>query len=898
MSGPVSSARKYSDFGSNDGLAKALIDSFPGKTWGLKPRSLGTKIGQLDKGNVTWWAKNLDKAECLAQLLEVPLEDFGVHGKVGKGLFHFVEFPEFPPLDLKRDEPWQFADEQLDPKQILPNSFGRETLSHWLDNAVIGSWRPPHNMDWLCITDDLHRRFLSHWLSISSRHEVLFVETVADAAIRLRNPKPLIISVSSNGGDEDLTALACRPESAGILVIAPFSVAVREETSSGEWMGWEHVTTKGLEGRKFNLTSPSPLNSTLKRWVLNKLPDWRERLLIWIEKRLNGVNSDTIFSAQGMADWLHRFDPLEEWFNTTSDVMLLGRLGHLSSEKKLPAPHDLFAGDRLLQLLFAREPSSRIFQTKRLADARWHHSEVSWQGGLPLETWCSLSSIGTETMSRTELDAIVSGKTAKERAVEADRIANLIAAGNPDSLLSSGLLKEVQGRCYDFQYRTMARLLVRDGLMRQINQDSLESWAINCYDPQRRPLVDAALDAVSMECLTIAANRLAQEQQHGSAEVIGASESLFLAIGRRISKGEVVPASLFSVARSVVSRLDLTDDTNLAGPWSRTIESQDEQLDWVGACWAWSLIPNAIQDIPNNWLFPGSADTLPEVPNWLNAIWPDEECEQLSLNWTLFLKIVDQWIKDLEAPIVNAPYVALLGLLRKAGRGFWTAEASWWEQISGKVWAENALVERIKEDGPVVATRLWPSYLEFERSRTDPWRAQLSRIRYELLKQMKPAEMLGGLSEDDLRYLASIPEKLPPEARSPLLQLLGPNIPVWPQTGVFPDDFFDRFGRQIVAVLPDYLAHDNTMIARTAAMRLWAWDNQCAKRLLLEDENIGLMAKKHLFAACAKGDLVIALEALQKIPSLLDQSERGNWVHDHLPTAGVEAVKLLSLLKS
>jgi len=118
MSGTVRSAKKYSEFKSNNHLARELMESYPGVEWGKDFRSLGNKIGELDKGKITWWLNNSEKAKCLADLLEVSLQDLRLHGKVQKGVFGFQEFPEFPPVDLKREEPWALAEEVLDPKQV------------------------------------------------------------------------------------------------------------------------------------------------------------------------------------------------------------------------------------------------------------------------------------------------------------------------------------------------------------------------------------------------------------------------------------------------------------------------------------------------------------------------------------------------------------------------------------------------------------------------------------------------------------------------------------------------------------------------------------------------------------------------------------------------------------
>ena len=94
--------------------------------------------------------------------------------------------------------------------------------------------------------------------------------------------------------------------------------------------------------------------------------------------------------------------------------------------------------------------------------------------------------------------------------------------------------------------------------MRQIAEEPLTSWALACFDPERRRVVDAALDAVSMEHLAAATERLLQEVAD-SAVAIGVSEALFMAVGRRILNGkEMIPAALMPVAQSVVDRMNLS----------------------------------------------------------------------------------------------------------------------------------------------------------------------------------------------------------------------------------------------------------------------------------------------------------------------------------------------------
>jgi len=135
--GPIRSAPKYAEFGSDDKLAKALRTKFPDIQWpSEQARTLGTQIGKLDKGARVWWANHPDNAKCLAELLEVPLADLGLHGPANHShVFSFDDFPELPPLDLKREKPWVLGVEHLDSNQKWRNA-GRMVQACTLDWAV------------------------------------------------------------------------------------------------------------------------------------------------------------------------------------------------------------------------------------------------------------------------------------------------------------------------------------------------------------------------------------------------------------------------------------------------------------------------------------------------------------------------------------------------------------------------------------------------------------------------------------------------------------------------------------------------------------------------------------------------------------------------------------------
>lgn len=895
MSLPISSARKFQNFGSYDALAKALVETFPEQNWQLKARSLGAKLGELDRGNVKWWISRQSKARCLAELLEIPPEDLAIHGESGSRYFSFEEFPEFPPLDLKREDVVRLAQEQLG-KARLDSDAKDEGLTHWVDRRRFqrgGPWE----FDWLVVPDDLRRRLLSRQLQALGVCDVLEADTLAELGELLAGHKPMVVCVAHDGGIDDLHALVRRQRETGLLVIAPFMLPKRTTSSSAESFGWEQRALSDAEGKKFHLSGEG-----VRRWVLPALPDWRARLLKWVELQLNRNGVDTSFSAQAVSAWLDKFDPMSVWFRTTSDLMQLCRVAHLESEKRLPNPADTNAGHRLAELLFARAGSdANPHKVKQLSEARWANMDFPWEDALPLNAWLTLSVSGAAAVSRAELDEIVTAKTIGDRQKAADRVAALLEAGNQDALLKSGLLIERQRGYFDFRYRSFTALLVRDRLMEQIASEPPSAWAICCFDSGRRLAIDAALDALTMESLSSAVHRLLGESVD-SVEAIGASEALFVAIGKRIVKGESIPAGLFPVARRVIERLDISERWTFGEPWSRPSVSAGDQLDWACACWAWSLLPEARVEGVDSWLFPGWATELQGEPYWFWLLVPEDKEEEIPSALGRFMEVLRLWVKEVDQPEKDWPPLLYIPLLLKAAIGGVNAQSTWWKELVGKKWAECYLVKAFGAAGTGVASRLWRSFIAAAReaSQNPPpddkynfphLSFHYSPVRFWLLENLTPSEALEGLSNEDRLYLGKAPEMLPPELRGPLLVSMRDCHGI--QSSMDGASFFERFGFHASSALEIYLS--DSVLGWGAALCLWRWSPDRAASLLMH-RDIRLEIRRSLLQECPGSHFSRALDVLSVESELLDDGDRLLWIRRHLPNAGAAAGKALSLM--
>ena len=910
MLNPVKAAQNAKRFPSFGATAKALLKAHPDNGWGMKPRSLETQIGKLDRGEITWWINHAEIGQALGALLDLSLQDLGLHGNADeRSGFKFSEFPGLKPLDFRRESPWKIGME-VDDKEPMGSHSSNSPLEEWF-NPPPTQWRAPCAFDWLHVADMLERRLLTQHLAATSRYKVVFTPTLEAASAQLQDVKPLILVVEGDVSEEDFKTLGLRHSSAGLLVIA--SVALGKETSETEsemeWISWERRSLQDEERGLFDLAAPTKL----KRWTWTLQPDWRPALLQWVGERLTKQEADTLFDAPSMGQWLDRFDPLGQWFETTADVMQLCQMGHFQPDKKLPKPNDIEAGRKLTEILFSDKSSQRSEQMKQWALARWSCWELAWRGSLPVDDWLSLLPASQLPPSAEEVLAIASAKTAPERKKAADRVIGLLNTGNPETLRASGLFKENATGQLDFEHPTLVRLIVRDELLRQIAEESSNSWGLACFDADRRMLVDAALDVISMDALMRAVKKLLFEDAGSarSAAALGASEALFVAIGRRIANREVIHETLLpllsQLADTVIGRLKLEEsDFSLPAPWSRPLDSPAQQLAWIGACWAWSLQVKApdkpVDELPSNWLFPGWSQSLPLAPDWLNSLWPEIKTEKLSNAWQHFFKVAEEWVKDWDQPLDNAPRILRPALLGRAAHGAWTADPVWWEGLiaSKTLWAEDVLLATFKTAGKDAAAHLWPSYLAFEMDAKESlsglmhlYDVQLSRVRCWLLGKMSAAEGLDGLTPKALNHLSSYPEVLPPAFRAPLLlarcQFI--SLQSFSDTG----RFIARFGPSVVTALPELLTHE--LLGSAAAEYLWTWDAATAERLLL-DEAVDWVARHHLVNTCPSSKIAIAAEALIEKPALYSWVDRSDWALSRLPTAGKNAQTLVEIIGS
>ncbi|SEA91817.1 hypothetical protein [Acidovorax soli] len=882
--GPLRDCPKFDELGGLPGISAALRQRSQSLDWPQGARTLEMQLGLLDRGDSVWWRNRPEHAQSLADLLELELSDLGITDSPSPGFMEFTQLFGMPPLDLRKGYPWNWSAEK---RATAPTSEfdTNSSLEEWLRPTPY-AFRPPHEVHWLTVADELERQVLIRSVEAAGHFSVISVSTLDEAAGRLASYKPLVIAVEQFNGDEDWRALAKRPSGAGLLVIAPCDLPMPTEGESPSYWSWERLNQ---EEQEVGVT----------RWVWARSADWRARFLRWLESHFIKSDKDTLYSAKGMGAWLERFDPCEEWFGSVADLLPVC-LG-FENEKKLPSPNATKAGEKLLRVLQRSQRRMSPDMLRELSLARWGCRETAWSGVLPMQAWAGLMQGNSQASAAIDLDSVVQGKTLAER----KRAAQELQHRQPLEWVRNGLLKAVDDG-YDFQQQSLVKLLVRDALLGSMDAGSVEDWAWACFDAQRRGLVDAALDALDATVLQELTSRT-MELEHQSTEFIGASDALFCAVGRRIARGnEITEIDAFlPLGCSVIHRLNMADVAwALPAPWTRPVDMPDQQLDWISVCWAWSLMPAPQILAEANWLFPGWGSVADiQVPWWLADLWPEKGAEQLPMHWQRFFLVADEWIKELDHPLPDVPRLLQIAHLGKAAAGGWSAEVAWWQGLwpneSGEFqrWIDQTLIAKFQRSAAENAAKhVWPSYAEWERLAQDKYGFKYLRpMRRWLLEMLPAAWVLEQLDETGRCYFASCPQTLPPQWRGPLL------LSVKEQWATVPAgkarDFLRRYGSSIGGELAEVIESESTL-AWAAGSLIWAWNGAKARELLKQPDRLEASAWRILFDNCPTESLSLALDVLRKFPEMIEANERLEWARSRLPSSGIIAKGLLELMRA
>lgn len=898
MSNPIATARAQGKFKSNDDLAKRLIAQYDTLKWPT-PRSVSVKIGEIDRGDTVWWRKRPDHANALSEILGLPTMDLGLHDTHAERPFEFITFPELPPLDLKKEAPCDIA------TPVGATESMKLDLSFWLDAVPWRITRYVAGISWLHFPRGTGLSLFWERITATSRHDHIRVGKLSEAKDRMKHPAPIIIRLENeirldtNEGRSDLLTLASRHQDAPVLIAAPFA-APRDEDSSDRdpFFSWEYISKSREELEMMNLTNSQEMLRGIDYYEWKLLPDWQDRLLNWVEKRIRSTTEDTLFSASGVRRWLANFLPWETFKPLPADLLAICRICHSEPETRLPQTSDIDAGKKLLKSILSIKPSIARFFI-HLIEARLFNSSIPWQGALPLRAWSSLSTELIEVPDEGAFLAIADAPNKDSRRRKATDLYDHFLATTPMALVPHGLLVEDSNGDFELEPRLLVNLLARDIIIQRIVNDTSVSWASHYFDAERRPLIDAALEAISIDDLIPVAARI-YDLPLNSPLAIAASDALFWSVGKRIPALSIIPAPLHHLAHMVISRFTPGD----AGPtlWSRDILTEDKTLAWAGICWAWSLTP--IENLPTiheTWpeYFPGWAPEIAEFYCWplVGDTFPEDK-EPLSREWLRMLEIAAALLAKISSPIMMPPNCLKPLLIAEGLKGRWPVNPKWLVGVVANHHAEAALQKELKTIGPSAAKTLLPLLVDLsvrmakENPKLGYWMFLRSSIRTWVLEQISAEDMFSCLSESQFKTLLATPEALPQHLQSAILERCATNDPVFIEAAI---EIIPACNADLSPILEKCLNSD--LICTAAALRLWQVAPHEAMHLMQRKE-LDRQSVRALIFTAPNAAMVQTAEIISKYPDILSKSDKIEWIKSKLPYAQTSAEIILSILET
>lgn len=796
--GKVLAAAKTKGLDSLTKVANALIHLRPDLFKGIAARSLGAKLSELNRENITWWRNRMDCLEALQDLLGLDSSDL-IAAKQARqrGLWVCGEFPELPALNL--------ASETI-PTLAEPVVTGAESqfpprLNGWLlvgvgsDYAQHPKIRPEPGLQWLHVPQGTGRNLLLSRIKALGRLDVSEGHTLRQAVAQASRSRPVVLAPLGITAVSELGALAEFDVEQPVLIISanpcprtskntPYN---KSNLPSWEWL-WarrsERVRTV-FAANSADMHSGIFGSDSVVEFRLELLPNWREKMLFWVEERLK-KHVNTLFTAEGLNNWLAAFDPDGVFFPTPATVLSLARICHEVGERQLPNPGSSEAGMQLVQKL-GRADSRYQSLLVRLVRHSWLDTNASWQKAKPWHNWLAPS----KPSANPESNKTAGRRTRPAGASAIGTDAALLTENDLDAAVKAGLLIPNGDGNYGFKSYAEAALVLRDQLRGWMRGGELSNWGAQVVsDGERQQLVDEVLKTLDNQTLLGMCSQVAKLPLW-SAEALGASETLFLAVGLRMAEDTLSYRAEFGELMGQTLARCFNDDAYLQLPLSRSLCNDAERIDWVRATWGWSIVAPKPEWVP--------ASMSDSFPGWSTG----------EVEWLFLLPIPVKGtslqtphLRRLAAAINTAAVVAdrvgcaqnwapevlvaVIGLLRTV-RGSEHVQPAWWESIAQEAWPCDVLGAALVNLRPDIQRDLASSLVEVcakiigTNANWGVLRLVRSPLWLQILDVKDAAELFARLKPIAMVFVAQNIQSVPWSLRKAIVDKIDPEL--------LPDDF-------------------------------------------------------------------------------------------------------------
>ena len=512
--------------------------------------ALANKIGSLRRqGDSTgWWAARPVLCQLFADLLEVEVQDIFDHSSTTNS----VAFPEFPALKALGTDDLPF----------------RTSRRGSVFDIVVGALRSEERARaWIRVPAGGGKTLALKLLALRFPDEVATCSVVhlseAPAHARENGGKHLVVEVDEAERSRDLDALrALHFHEHGVVVLAPFGNG--DAATRGPWSRVE-----GAPG-----------------------PGWIERMLDWIQNRLGADPRDTKFDRDDVLAWFVEHPTVASSVRTPGELLALcadfdlygvdGSIGD-RAERWL----DGFMNRGLPEdapMTWRSQGAADCFRAAVVAHIREqavalnHRSFAQWTDLVP-------------PRSRPEAQGDIPG-----------------AAMAISYFRGGGLLRGTASGVS--AYPGWAATGIADRWLHQLfKEKGCASWGALAGDGSRQPLVDGALDRLSLSSLRALGRRVTQ---HGAAAAedsfahVAAMEATTAAVARRLASGDAKESDA-EVGRTLLQK---QIEFLVSGPGigeHRVPLTRRDRDEWFLTGWAISLTTPEEVGVPDDlrWLLPG-----------------------------------------------------------------------------------------------------------------------------------------------------------------------------------------------------------------------------------------------------------------------------------------------------
>lgn len=717
--GKVLAAAKAKGMDSLTKLAQALVTERPELFTGVEVRSLGAKLSELNREKATWWRNRNDRLEALRDLLGLEPSDLIASAQARRyGLWVCDEFPEIPGLNLANEQPPTL----VQAVSTADQDADTENLDNWLSVGLGSDYeqhpmaRLPSGVRWLHAPKGTGRSLLLARIKARGRIDVFEGNSLVHAVSQVSRSRPAVLAPLDSTAASELAVLAQLDSEQPVLIISlhPLPTFAQKSTSPSQYPSWEWLSAtrservrSGFSGDKTNMSGGNFSRDPVIGFKLQLVTTWRAQLLNWIDERFP-KNSETLFTAEGLNNWLEAFDPDEVMFPTPSAMLSLARICHEVGEHRLPKPSSKNAGMQLVKQL-TRADSRYLSLLARLVTHCWLDTETAWQHPKPWRGWLTPR---TRISAQSNADKTPSHHS---KSVAINHAAPLTDS-DLDAAVKAGILTPARDGNYGFRSYAEAALTLTDQLRDWMKAGEHDCWAAPAVgDAERYQLVDEVLRTLDNQIL-LEMCRLAVKLPMWSAEALGASEALFLAIGLRMAEGTLSYRNEHGDLLTQTLNRCLSDKAYVQIPLSRPQHRDIEEIDWIRASWGWSLIAPKPKWVP--------ASLLSQLPGWATGDidWlgllpaPASRTSLSNAHFRRMAQAVDTAIAVADRvgiAKINAPEVlmAVVGLSRAALNKD-SVQASWWQSIAHDPWALKLLEQSLVNLTPAVQRVLAASLLE------------------------------------------------------------------------------------------------------------------------------------------------------------------------------------------